>query len=52
LLLRPAPPRGSGQNCRAFAGQNKNHILNFINGDDDYDDDFMMIMNFEYILLP
>ena len=49
--FRPAPPRGSGQNCGAFAEQNENHTLNFINGDDDYDDDLMMTMNVEYILL-
>ena len=30
----PAPPHGSGQNCGAFAGQNENHTLNSINGDD------------------
>ena len=36
----PALPRGSGQNCGAFAGQNENHTLNSINGDDDYDDDY------------
>ena len=51
LLPHPAPPHGSGQNCGAFAGQNENHTLNFINGDDDYDDDLMMTMNVEYILL-
>ncbi len=39
------------QNCMVFAGHNENHALNLINGDDDYDDDLMMIMNFEYILL-
>ena len=47
----PAPPRESGQNCGEFAGQNENHTLNFINGDNYYDDDLMMIMNVEYILL-
>ena len=31
----PAPPRGGGQNCGAFVGQNENHTLNFINGDND-----------------
>ena len=35
LLPRPAPPRGGGQNCGAFVGQNENHTLNFINGDND-----------------
>ena len=34
LLPRPALPRGSGQNCGVFAGQNENHTLNSINGDD------------------
>lgn len=32
----PAPPRPvEGQNCGAFVGQNENHTLNFINGDND-----------------
>ena len=36
----PAPPRGSGQNCGVFAGQNENHTLNSISSDDDYNDDY------------
>ena len=38
LLPRPArPPRESGQNCGAFAGQNENHTVDSIKGDDDYE---------------
>ena len=36
----PAPSHGSDQNCGAFTGQNENHTLNSINGDDDYIDDY------------
>ena len=33
ISLLPIPVEG--QNCGAFVGQNENHTLNFINGDND-----------------
>ena len=40
IAAPPRPVRGRGQNCGVFAGQNENHTLNSINGDDHYNDDY------------
>ena len=34
------PLHGGNAICGAFAGQNENHTLNSINGDDHYNDDY------------